>query len=393
MKNFAIGREFSNFAGMKHLRAMIVLAALVLLLPATATTEVSLLTCGPFNNAYSLYGHTAIRVQDDATGDDWVFSYGVFDFDTPFFVLRFALGKTDYQIGVEPFSRFARRYSRMGCEVTAQHLNLTDEEADALFVALDENYLPQNRIYRYNFYRVNCTTKARDMIEASVEGKVTYDSTAYEPQTLREALHDYTAGHCWAQAGDDLCLGVAADRLMTFREHQFLPERLMQDFDNATITAADGSTKPLVKQKSTILQPRPTADAPAPSPTALAKALLAVAVAIAVAEWKRGKAFIAWDVALMTITGLAGVVLVILFCSEHPTTSTNLQILILNPLSLAFIPAVIKGRKAWWYISGTCIAAAFIGALAQHYADGMILLALSLLSRVAVHLLTRKNKP
>ena len=65
--------------------------------PAGDSLRVSLLTCGPGEEAYSVYGHTAIRVQDQRTGEDWVFNYGVFDFDRPHFIWRFVLGQTDYQ--------------------------------------------------------------------------------------------------------------------------------------------------------------------------------------------------------------------------------------------------------------------------------------------------------
>lgn len=36
------------------------------------SVEVSLLTCSPGTEVYSLYGHTAIRVKSYTTGEDWV---------------------------------------------------------------------------------------------------------------------------------------------------------------------------------------------------------------------------------------------------------------------------------------------------------------------------------
>lgn len=353
--------------------------------------EISLLTCGPFNNAYSLYGHTAIRFRDYSTGGDWVFNYGVFDFDTPFFVLRFGLGKTDYQLGVEPFARFERKYSRMGCRVNEQVLNLSEREQERLIADLNVNYLPENRVYRYNFYRTNCTTKARDMIEACVRGTITYDSTAYKVQTLREALHDYTAGHPWAEFGDDISLGAGADVAMTFREHQFLPERLMADFDRAVIIR-DGVAEPLVKENRQVLRQRRGREDSLPRPTVWFGALTVLSVIIAAIEMRRRTAFKAWDIILITITGIAGCVLLLLFCSEHPTTSTNLQILLLNPLALLFIPTVARGSKLWWKVQSVFIILFLIGSLLQDYAEGMYLLALCLLIRVIMNLIKRKEK-
>ena len=87
---------------------------------------------------------------------------------------------------------------------------------------------------------------------------------------------------------------------------------------------------------------------------------------------------------LMLIQGLAGCVLFVMLFSQHPTTSTNLQILLLNPLPLFFIPAILKRKKStlWWPILGTMAILFFIGAIWQHYAEGMIVLALCLLIRI-----------
>ena len=64
------------------------LIVLALALPGKATTlsdkaEISVLTCSPGKELYSLFGHTAIRVHDPEQDLDVVFNYGTFDFDTP----------------------------------------------------------------------------------------------------------------------------------------------------------------------------------------------------------------------------------------------------------------------------------------------------------------------
>ena len=72
--------------------------------------------------------------------------------------------------------------------------------------------------------------------------------------------------------------------------------------------------------------------------------------------------------------------------SQHPTTSLNLQLLLLNPLPLFFIPAVLQRRKTrWWTILLAMIILFAIGSLFQHYAEGMMILALSLLIRILIN--------
>mgnify|MGYP000358610719 CR=1 FL=1 len=78
------------------------------------SVEVSLLTCSPGTEVYSLYGHTAIRVKSYTTGEDWVFNYGVFSFNRPNFIWRFTRGECDYQIGALPFAYFAEEYEGRG---------------------------------------------------------------------------------------------------------------------------------------------------------------------------------------------------------------------------------------------------------------------------------------
>jgi hypothetical protein len=100
-------------------------------------------------------------------------------------------------------------------------------------------------------------------------------------------------------------------------------------------------------------------------------------------EWKSGKRQVWYDVILMTIQGLAGCVLFVMLFSQHPTTSTNLQILLLNPLPLFFIPSVIRQNVTRWQkILLTMIILYLIGSIFQHYAEGMIIVALSLLLRI-----------
>lgn len=41
------------------------------------------MTCAPGTEIYALFGHTALRYEDKARGEDWVFNYGMFSFNAP----------------------------------------------------------------------------------------------------------------------------------------------------------------------------------------------------------------------------------------------------------------------------------------------------------------------
>ena len=74
--------------------------------PLSEASEISILTIGPGAELYDKFGHSAFRINDPATGQDVVFNYGVYDFDTPNFYTKFAQGKLLYQLGVSYYDSF-----------------------------------------------------------------------------------------------------------------------------------------------------------------------------------------------------------------------------------------------------------------------------------------------
>ena len=350
--------------------------------------EVSLLTCSPHEEIYSLYGHTALRWHDlhqsgPSAGNDIAFNWGIFNFNKPYFVLRFVFGLTDYELGIMPFQYFCTYYEKWGSSVTEQVLNLSNEEKMKLEAALQKNLLPENRIYRYNYFYDNCSTRPRNIIEECINGKVEYAQREDYTPSYREMVGVCTRNHPWGTFGNDILLGIKADFKTDMRQQEFLPDNLLYDFDRAQIYA-DGTYRPLVKERRMVVLPGVQIiekDFPL-TPTECAVVLLIVALLLRGLEWKLKKVFVWWDVLLMLAQGLAGCVLFAMIFSQHPTTSLNLQILLLNPLPLFFIPSIIRGKKTKWQnLLLVLVVLFFIGSLFQHYAEGMLILALSLLSR------------
>lgn len=361
--------------------------------------RVSLLTCSPHDEIYSLYGHTAIRYEDKASKTDIVVNYGMFSFKKPFFVARFVLGLTDYEMGIQDFNDFCYEYQYFGSQVTQQEINLTPEEKGQLLKALQDNYA-NARVYRYNYFYNNCTTKARDIILKSINGKIEYKNAIDKSVSFRDLIHGCNANYSWASFGNDLLLGFKADMLTTREEQQFLPDNLMRDFGQAKIVSADGSARPLVKNTEIIVKGNDHAIAGKTkvTPQFVFITLLLLIAAIVVAEFKTKKRFLWVDISLLLASGLAGLILFVMLFSEHPTTSTNLQIFILCPLNLYWAIYIIKNkrnerklRKAWTFLS-IMLCIGLSGRLIQVYAEGMPLLALSLLLKNCCNLYaTRKN--
>ena len=347
------------------------------------SVEVSLLTCQPHDEVYSLYGHTALRWHDlhQDTGSDIAFNWGVFNFNAPFFVIRFVFGLTDYELGGIPYRYFQEEYRRFGSLVTEQVLNLTSQEKAKLKEALNENLRPENRIYRYNYFYNNCTTQARDIIEKNIDGKLEYaDRKDYTP-SYREMVHGMTQHNPWSRFGNDILLGIKADFRTTRIQQEFLPDNLLYDFDHAQIYA-DGNFRPLVKERR-IAVPAGIQmiqeDFPI-TPLSCCLILLAVSVVIFLMEYRQKRVFVWWDVTLMLLTSAIGIVLTLMLFSQHPTVSLNLQIILFNPLPLFYLWPVIRHRKTrYWQITAILAVLFLIGMIFQHYAEGIYVLALCLL--------------
>ena len=374
---------------------------LSVLLPTTTFAQendsivVSLLTCGPGHEVYSLYGHTAIRYQNEGTNEDLAINYGMFSFDQDNFTLRFIFGQTDYEMGIIPFDFFKESYLQEGRWIKEQKLNLTKEEKAALAVALNRNYQPENRIYRYNFIYNNCTTQARDIIANQIQGCIEYpyDKTE-EPTTYRELTTIYSQVAPWTQFGNDLLLGVKADLPISHEERQFLPIELFNDFETATILRPDGSRRKLVTATEIIISEEEAAAAYNTSsrkeilkPIVLLSVLAAVVLLTTAIEYRKKRIFRLFDILIMFMTGVGGGALFLMVFSAHPTVSLNLQILLFNPLNLLILYPVIRKRKSilpYWRFYCGCLILFLLGNLIQCYAEGTQILAFSLLIRYGI---------
>lgn len=393
----------------------------------------SLLTCGPGDAIYTLFGHTAIRYRQPSQGVDVVFNYGMFDFSAPNFILRFTLGETDYQLGVTDFDRFMREYAFYGRCVVEQELNLSDEQAERLISQLEENYRPGNRVYRYNFFYDNCATRPRDQIEraigtlpadpAQTPFRLRYadDLTTATDSTYRDLLHRYTEGHPWARFGIDLCMGREADRPINRRQMMFVPFYVERYFSQAQIEAVKqhaslAITDTAAHAVTQAIAPRPLVAASYEllpqgdpnerdlwdtlTPGICAWTLLILVVAVSFLGFRMNRMLWGLDIALFTVAGVAGCIIAFLMAlSQHPCVGSNFMILLLHPFHLLCLPCMIrkliKGRKSLYMGANIVILTCFITFWALGYQDipsAALPLALCLYTRSISNLLIVRKR-
>ena len=388
---------FTTFAKkMKKGLLYIVLTFILSVVNATAgaqsmrnpdSVQISLLTCSPGKEVWAQYGHTAIRYYDKESGEDLAINYGIFSLDQTYFIPRFVLGMTDYRMGVQPMDMFLAQYSYEGRGVVEQVLNLSAEDKEVIYKALQENMKPENVVYRYNYFFDNCTTRARDMLVNHLHGKVVYPP-AEEDATFRSMIHKWNNKYEWSQFGEDLLLGVNADRKTTKSEQQFLPENLRSDFDKARYNG-----KPLVKETNILLDAETEVAEPVfpLSPLSIALIFAVISLVMMLFSYRRQQVYWAWDLALMFTSGLMGIIFFVMIFSQHPCVSLNFILLFFNPLPLFFLYSTIKKKKViWWKIWGVLIILGLFGSLFQEIPLPILIVASFLLLHCVVHL--RINK-
>lgn len=198
--------------------------------------RISLITCTPGEELYARYGHTAIRVCDEANDIDIIFNYGIFDFNTDHFYWKFVKGETWYELGAEPTWWFTQVYAQDNRPIYEQVLNLTPEERERLWQALVVNYQPQNRKYLYNFVFDNCATRPYVLLKRVLGDTIVSGYTGYTGITYRTFIRHYTGALSWENAGINLLFGPRADQPMNNEQRLFLPEELMLFLQHAHLS-------------------------------------------------------------------------------------------------------------------------------------------------------------
>lgn len=358
------------------------------------SATVSILTCNPGNEVYSMYGHTAIRINDPDRNLDVVFNYGVFSFDAPNFVYRFAKGQTDYMMIGEKFSDFMSEYTEEKRSVYEQVLTLSPEGKNALYRALIINVRPENRVYRYNFFTDNCATRVRDMIAHNSGGTIHFPDS-HPTETYRQLIKYFHHSFRWIDLGIDLLVGKKADVAVSSYGRMFLPEYLENEFAKAQMIY-NGKAEPLVRETRTLLEyPNSKLENDLPWPAIVFGLLFLVVAIVSIRAFLRERKLSWMDYWIFGLSGFAGLIIgwFTLF-SKHPAMSPNYNLLWAFPPNLLF--AIVWKVKKWrhisqyyfWLAGVVLLLSLFMG---QQFNPAVYFMILILMTRIAVNLIPEKE--
>jgi hypothetical protein len=316
--------------------------------PDSSRLQVSLITCAPGAELYSVFGHTALRIVDSAANTDIIYNYGTFNFDDPDFYSKFVRGKLMYFLSQQSFPDFLYEYAYFKRGVTEQVLQLNPIEKKEIQLSLFENVREENRYYKYDFLYDNCATRLRDIIFK------TNKDNAFEPKafaekgtTFRDYLHNYLsrAEMQWTTLGIDLLLGVGADKTMTTAECMFLPDYLAQGVS----LAITGNAK-LVERDQVHL---PNAqDLPIKLPFWQTPLFFFsfLAFLVVLPSFFRSKAIALFqsimDRIIFVLSGLLGLLLLFMwFGTDHQSFASNLNLVWAMPINLLVAFSINRSRK------------------------------------------------
>lgn len=355
--------------------------------------QISVLTCGPGDEIYSLFGHSAIRVVDPIENFDIIFNYGIFSFNSPNFMWRFIKGETDYQLGLQAYDAFLTEYSSSGRYVKEQVIDLNPQEAQIFFDALRENYKQENRIYRYSFLFDNCSSRIKKKLLESYPNSISFPTQDTTTQTFMELLNPYFKNHSWTLLGVHIILGDPLHEQVLPEQVNFLPEYLYQTMQRASM-----NHHKLVKEENILLTPstHPTKHVFWTAPTTGALLLLLI-ISLSIFEYFRKKTYKWVDIVLFSCSGLLGIFLsFFILISEHPAISPNYDILWLSPIHILIVLSIClhTWTKAQIYLhSLTLISGLLFGVLCYHYLSFSVLAFASLFwIRAIINLIVPQKK-
>ncbi len=294
--------------------------------------KISVLTCGTGNESYSLFGHTAIRVQDSIHALDVVYNYGAFDFRTPNFVAKFAKGDLQYFAIANSFSDFLSNYTDEKRSVYEQQLEINSAEKQQIFDNLNHTLLSNERFYTYKFIDKNCTSMVVDLINKSLGSTVIVKKGDLET-TYRSVLFPYFEGHFYERLGTSIIFGMKVDEKAT---RIFLPFEL-----KSSLAKTNYKNEKLAGKSEVLLSFEKEVN------TSMWNNWYTYLVILALILVLNKKAI---DFTYLTGMGLLGVFFIVMgFYSDHQELAFNYNILLFSPIVLILIAFAIFHKRSLVY--------------------------------------------
>ena len=300
--------------------------------PLSPQSKISILTCGSGEELHSIFGHTGIRIQEPSRGIDVVYNFGMFDFSTPNFYLKFVKGDMQYYVANSSFEHFMYSYRMENRSVFEQELNLTTEQKQKLFDNLNQAVFSEGRFYTYKFIDKNCTTMVVDKINDEL-GKPIIKKVGNIEESYRDVLNPYLANLFYEKLGINIIFGHRTDEKA---EQLFLPIELLKSLEQLEF-----NNKPLAGKTVTLFQQDVTLLSNSWWNTIYTFLLFLVLVVVSNRNWIY--------LLFLFLLGSLGIFLSLVgFYSLHREVLQNYNVLLFNPFLIGLVYCYIRKNLIWF---------------------------------------------
>ncbi|CAL2079786.1 conserved membrane hypothetical protein [Tenacibaculum dicentrarchi] len=328
--------------------------------------QISIITSGPGEALYEKFGHAAIRIKDPVLNFDFIYNYGIFDFENPTFYADFTKGYMKYKLAKYPFYLALKNNQQHKRWVKEQVLNLSQVQKNEFFTILEINILPENAGYLYDPYFDNCATKPRDIIKKVVGKNLIFkDDFVRQKMSLRQLMNNEIHQNTWGSLGINIALGSRLDKVATANEYLYLPDYVFEALNYSKILK-DGKEDTLISKTNILLdfdEKQPKSDNFSPFLIILVLSLLGLCITYK--DYKNAKRSKWLDFIIFFISGITGVLIVYLwFFTNHSTTPNNFNFLWAFAPNLIVSFFLIQKKSPKWISKYMLLLLAFLVILA-----------------------------
>ena len=304
-----------------------------------AEYRVSLVTTGPGEEVYLWWGHTALMVENLESGVMRFYDFGVFSFETENFFLNFLFGRLWYMAYSSPAEESLLRMIRRDRTLQVQELVFQPGKKRELIDELEYRVRPENREYLYDYYRDNCATRIRDLLDQAYDGELRRVAERDGAMTIRRQTRRFTGRNLLVEWPLMFLMSGGIDQAITGWEAMFLPSEIPRYLEEVRLKSGpDAGTKVIAADRLLHLSSReaeipehPGSGIPLPALTGSLLALLFI-------FGRRLSGPGQWAIhgvyrAILVLTALLGTLLFFfMLFTDHEVTHGNWNLLLLNPL-------------------------------------------------------------
>lgn len=323
----------------------------------------SILTISPTNEVYSVFGHTAIRMECPVHQLDYVFTFES-DPSVGGFLTFFA-GKTEAKFVAVPTREFLRDIKLLGRGVKQNELNLTLHEEQELWRNLD-NDMVAGAHRKFNLHN-HCVSTALMLIRQSCMNENLEWAPLQGTMLLNngDLLRHYVKKSEWAEFLFVSFVGAHYEEYED-QDVRICPQNVVTELSRASfVNQIDGTKRPVLISNATELLPDKREDKVCIiTPTVLFTILLLLTCLVTLGEWlwqwKRAARWL--DIVLLIAQTLVGIILLaIAFGSDVFGHCWNWYLIPFNPIPLILWICLRKQKNyGRVYLLYTVVLVAFL---------------------------------